>query len=115
MVYNPRFLGMRNEERQPGTEEVIHDQGKCELFMCMAPTKAEKVEAILGICCQSTLQRWRKALIKTDYLGGTLRLGRINLVFSVQDNVIPYMQTIYRTFLEAVSSGHLSFPTFTRY
>lgn len=79
----------------------------------MVPTKDEKVEAVLGICCQSTLWRWRKTLMKMNYLGRTLKLGRINLIFSVQDNVILYMQIIYRIFLEAISSGHLSFPTFT--
>lgn len=51
--------------------------------------------------------------MKMNYLGRTLKLGRINLIFSVQDNVILYMQIIYRIFLEAISSGHLSFPTFT--
>ena len=81
--------------------------------MCVVPNKAEKVEAALEMCCQSTLLIWTKALMKMDYFGRTLRLGRINLILSAQDNVILSMQTIYRTFLEAISSGHLSFPTLT--
>lgn len=62
---------------------------------------------------QSMLLIQTKVLMKMDYSRRTLRSGRINHILSTQDNVILSMQTIYRTFLEAISSGHLSFLTLT--
>lgn len=81
--------------------------------MCVVLNKAEKLQAVLEMCCQSTRLLWTKALMKMDYFGRTLKLGRINLILSAQDKTILCMQTIYRTVLEAMSSRHLSFPTLT--
>lgn len=86
----------------------LHMTRKHILCLCAVPNAVEKVEAALEICCQSTLLVWTKALMKMNYFGKTLRLGRINLILSAQDNVILYMQTIYRTFLEATSSRRAS-------
>lgn len=64
--------------------------------MRVVPSKAEKIEVVLRDVLSKHIMM--KALMKVDYFRRTLRLGRINLILSAQDNVILYMKTTYRTF-----------------